>query len=64
MKLYDIKSKDLHSPYRLSCSNKNCKKKLNVKTCSFFKLHQKIPCSVTYSVIIKFILKKKLKKNI
>lgn len=51
-------SLDLLNPLYLSCSNKKCKYKSNLRKYSFFRLHKNIPASVIHYIMYLFIVVK------
>ena len=58
-----FKSRKILQPIGLRCINKKCKKRLNYRFYSFFKLHPKIPCSVIYEIMKQFLIEKKMGKK-
>ena len=59
-----FKSRKILQPIGLRCINKKCKKRLNYRNFSFFKLHPKIHCSVIYVIMKLFLIEKKNGKEI
>ena len=55
--------KNILQPIGLRCINKKCKKRLNYRNFSFFKLHPKLPCSIIYEILKLSLLEKKMVKK-
>lgn len=58
LELKEHTNNNIINPYYLRCSRKKCRKIVNIRKCSFFKLHNKIPASILHFIIKEFILMK------
>ena len=57
-------SQNIINPYYLRCNFKKCRKKVNLRFFSVFRLAPAIPASIMYKIIEKFIIEKANAKEI
>ena len=61
---YTKKKPDILNPYYLKCNDAKCRKKSNIRECSFLKFAKMIPATIVYEVILLFIIEQKNGKDI